>query len=490
MKKVFERNWPWVASFVLLSLAFPPANVFLLVFVALVPWLSVLREGDGKKGFWAGYGFGFCYFLFQMFWLMPFVGKWTGSYAMAALPWLVCALLAGVFYGATGWLMARAFALRVGFLVPLIWAGSEAVRAYVPGLAFPWGIAALPLWRVPVLGQGAAFGTIFLVSAWVVLVNLIVVEVFFPRDGDKNVRTVRWYGIAALGMAILSVFRYVSPQAGVERVFTLGQPGVDMAFSTPEEERTALLNATGDLVLAAELQKSNLLILPEGYAGRVFGTPDTPLGFEPPVNVIMGGQRSAEGEKVFQTAYTWDGLEWSWADKTRLVVFGEYVPLRDQLPFLQNFNLPAGDLVAGDEVITMDVAGMKVGPLICFEGVFPDLAVVHSNQGAQVLVQMSIDDWYEGTPAHDQLWMSTIWRSIESGLPVMRVGGRGKSLGADGRGNLLVDVPIGQRFPAKVTALVPERSDAFSGRFWFVYGCWGVLFGLAAVSLIRRRPEI
>lgn len=489
MKQVLERNWPWFVSFILLSLAFPPLNVFLLVFVALVPWLRVLRDGDGKKGFWAGYGFGFFYFLFQMFWLMPFVGKWTGSYGMAALPWLVCGILAGVFYGVTGWLMARAFALRVGFLVPLIWAGSEAVRAYVPGLAFPWGIAALPLWQVPVLAQAGAWGTIFLVSAWVVLVNLIILEVFFPKESGVEKRLVRWYGIAAVGLAVLSAFRYSNLPEGEEKTFTLGQPGVDMAFLTPDEERQALLNATGDLVLGAELQKSDLLILPEGYAGRVYDLPQTPLGFEPSVNVIMGGQREAEDGRVFQTAYAWDGAEWTHADKTRLVVFGEYVPLRDQLPFLRNFNLPAGDLVEGDTLITMDVAGMKVGPLICFEGVFPDLALGHSNQGAQVLVQMSIDDWYEATPAHDQLWMSTVWRSIESGLPIMRVGGRGQSLATDTRGNVLVDVPVGKRIPAMAKVVVPENSDAFGGRFWFVWLSWAVCAGVGLYGLVRRAQE-
>ncbi|MFM9873248.1 MAG: apolipoprotein N-acyltransferase [Fimbriimonadaceae bacterium] len=491
MKEKIASNWgPWLISFVLLSLAFPPANVYLLIFVALVPWLKQLREGNSKLGFWSGYGFGFCYFGFQMFWVVGFVGKWTGSYGLAVVPWLVCAFLAGWFYAGTGWLMARCFKLNLAFLVPLIWAGSEAFRAYVPSLAFPWGIVALPLWKVPALAQGGAFGTIFLVSAWVVLVNMILLEVVYPKEGAADRKIIGRAGVVALGFAVLSVFRYSTAPAGVDKTFTLGQPGVNMAFSTPEQEHEGLLNATGELLQGAINQRADLLILPEGYAGKVSGDPvNTPLGFEPQLHVIMGGQRLAGGTKVYQTAYAWDGSEWSFADKTRLVVFGEYVPFRDQLPFLRNFNLPAGDLIEGKELKTLSVGGLEVGPLICFEGVFPDLAIGHGNNGAQVLVQMSIDDWYEGTPAHDQLWMSSIWRSIESGLPLMRVGARGHSLATDSRGNLIANVPVGVRRAEKVTVKVPGRSDAFSGRFGFVYICWAVCLGVFGWSFLSGKTS-
>ncbi len=486
MKKKIVSDWgPWLLSVLLLSLTFPPANVYLLVFVALIPWLKQLREGNSKAGFWGGYWFGFFYFAFQMFWVVGFVGKWTGSYALASVPWIVCAFLAGWFYAATGWLMARSFALKMGWLVPMIWAGSEAFRAYVPSLAFPWGIVALPLWRVPALAQGGALGTIFFVSAWVVVVNLLLLEVLYPKEGSVNRVYVGRAGFLALGVAVLSVFRYNTVPEGTEKTFTLGQPGVNMAFSTPEDESQGLFEATGDLLFGAVQQKSDLLILPEGYAGKVIGDPtDTPLGNEPPVNVIMGGQRMAGGTKVYQTAYAWDGMKWSSADKTRLVVFGEYVPFRDQLPFLKSFNLPAGDLIAADELKTLEIDGMKVGPLICFEGVFPDLVVGHGKNGAQVLVQMSIDDWYEATPAHDQLWMSSVWRSIESGLPLMRVGGRGRSLATDSRGDLVAEVPVGELKAEKVTVSVPAKSDAFSGRFVFVYLSWVACIGVFGWSLL------
>lgn len=499
-----RRLGPILASVAMLALAFPPFNLSLLVFVALVPWLVSLRGTSAKGAVKSGYTFGLLYFLFQMFWIMPFVLKWTGNLVSAMLPWVVASLIAGLFYALAGWLIHRAFSLKWVWAVPFVWTGIEALRAYVPGLAFPWGIVALPLGIFPGMVQHAALGTIFLVSAWVVLANLIVMEFFFPRVGEDgkpvplNPRVVLRYSLTFVGFFVFSAVRFGMPVEITTKTFTLGQPGVDMAFQTPEEESLALYNATPILLAGAMSQQSDLLILPEGYAGRVAAMPpETPLTTEPPVPVMMGGQRTdilAEGQPTYQTAFVWDGKNWEYADKTRLVVFGEYVPLRDQLPILQQFNLPAGDLTAADELKTPQIGDFKAGPLICFEGIFPDLAAHHTSQGAQVLIQMSIDDWYEETPAWDQLWMSTVWRSIESGVPILRVGARGKTLATDARGRLLGEAPVGRAVPMRVDVGIPNQSDAFDGRMGFVYLTWAMCFvvglwGVFVTRLARKLPE-
>jgi len=198
---------------------------------------------------------------------------------------------------------------------------------------------------------------------------------------------------------------------------------------------------------------------------------------------VFGGKRSDE-DKTYQTAFGYDGA-WSFADKTRLVVFGEYVPFRD-LPLLSNFHLPAGDLSPAKQLSVLKVNGITIGPLLCFEGVFPDLPEREGRMGAQLLVQMSIDDWYERTFAWEQLWQSSIWRSIESGLPLVRVGGRGQSLATDARGNVIAMVPEGKMVADRVELNIPASSDAFPYRMAFVWLCWAVCGGLAGISIWDR----
>jgi apolipoprotein N-acyltransferase len=457
----------------MLSLAFPPANVSLLVLIALAPWLASLRDTDSKGAKKSGYLFGFLYFLFQMYWLVPFVGRWTGSYLLAAIPWVICASIAGLYYMAAGWLTYRCWKLNWPWLIPIVWAGVEGFRSYVFGLAFPWGIVAEPLWMYPAFVQHAAWGTIFLVSATVVFLNVLVAMFVWPsKEHTPAPRTAFRYVSVVIVFIALSAMRYASPQQGVQHVYSVAQMGVDEAFGSDLTKRQDVKRAVDTVMALAIAGGAQTVVFPEGLADPSKTLPPpSPVPATPGVAVLFGGNHIVDGI-TYQTAYAYDG-EWKYADKTRLVIFGEYVPFRDQLPFLQNFNLPSGDLQPAKELKTLEINGVKVGQMLCFEGVFPDLAERHGRNGAQVLAVMAIDDWYAGTPAHEQLTTSSIWRSIESGLPLLRATSMGTSMVTDSRGNRTSVAPTyGQTTALRAEVTVPTGSDAFPYRFAFIWVCW------------------
>lgn len=491
-----KKSWPVLVSVALLSLAFPPANFVLLVFVAIAPWLASLRDTDSRGALKSSALFGFLYILFQMFWLTQFLMEWTHQPLLSYLPWLVCGILGAILYLPLGWLIHKCFKLRWTWLIPLVWAGHEGFRAYVLVLAFPWGILANPLWMFPQFVQHAAFGTVFLVSAWLMIPNLALAMILWPEKDEQGEKlppgpTMVRMALVFGGILMVSAYRYMQFPSGTKKSFTLGQLGIDMAF-TPDETRLPAIDAAGKAIEKSALaQGSDLLILPEGFSDNVPNEPPYgPLGAHPQVPVLMGGKRMENGGTL-QTAYGYDG-QWSFADKTRLVVFGEYVPFRG-LPILDGFNIPQGDLTPGKDLKTLTVNGIRIGPLLCFEGVFPDLADRHSRNGAQVLAQMCIDDWYERTPAWTQLWQSSVWRSIESGLPLLRVGGRGQTLATDARGDILVMVEKGITAAQRVDITVPAESDAFQYRMGFVYLSWAVCGVVAAKSwadsLAKRKKK-
>ena len=477
MKQFLETKWgqrtkvfaSLLASVAIYTLAFPPFNFFFLCLVASVPFLLVLRESTGKQAIGRGYLFGVLFYLAQMGWLLPFVNKWTGSIFLAAIPWVVASCIGGLYFLLLGWLIQRCFAGNRLWAIPFAWAGIETVRSFMPMLAFPWGLAAFPLFRFPALVQFSGFGTIVLVSAWVIAINLIVMLMVYRQNNDHKQygRQTLWITLGVFGLMLSNLPRVMSSQAGQPFRVTLGQVGVDMAFTERNEEPRLLAEATADIVPSAVAAETDLLVLPEGFAGIQSALPPaTFLGVEPPVPVIMGGQWK-EGDLFYQSALLWDGKQWHHADKTRLVVFGEYVPFRKYLPFLKNFNLGEGDLSPAKEVTTLQTDGAKFGCMICFEGVFSDIPEKHQENGANLLVQMSIDDWYIETPAFEQLWGSTVWRSIESGMPVVRVGALGQSLVTDARGNIVYKAPLRERRADTVEVALPDQPDGFPYRSWF-----------------------
>ena len=446
--------WFVVASAVLVALAFPPINLALLVFVALVPWLVFLHSCDAKQAIKSGFVFGLIFWLTQLQWMIPFVNRWTHSAWLGFVPWLLMPVLMIWYFPALAWILHRAIQVQAWWAIPCAWGLIEWFRSTVPGVMFSWGLLAHPLAKFPILIQAAAFGQEFLVSSWVVLVNVLVWMIFQQVHRRHVLQTM----VASLVMAMLSAARYASPPPATNQTVTLIQTGYDLAFSDPEIARAKTRQSALAGIDYAIRSKADWAVLPEDVEIRDSDQPRVP--------VVFGALRKVNGTTL-RSAVAKLGTEQQFADKTRLVLFGEYVPFRDQLPFLNNFGLPSGDITSGDRPSVLTVAGKKVGPLICFEALFSDVAFeMTARQGAQVLAVLSIDDWYQGSGAIEQLSMASIWRSVEAGVPTVRAGSLGVTQACDARGNLLVRAEYGKSRALNQVLPVPATADGFEYRNW------------------------
>lgn len=468
----------------MLVLAFPPFNFSLLVFVALVPWLKSLKDTDPKGALRSGLLFGTLFWLHQLFFLVPFVGKWTESWLLGSIPWLLAPVLGAWYFAVLAWLIQRAFAIDRPWLVAFAWVTVEAGRSYFPGLSFPWGLLSTPLWTVPQLIQSAALGTQFLTSGWVAFVNVFVMLVF---DGIGRQRLLR-YGLWAFAPMLLSTWRFTQFQEGRPTSIMVGQPGLDFAFGSPEKLDNELPLVLEALSATAESSDVALLVLPEGLMRTpTVLPPEHPFLRLPRVPVLFGMSRSHTDGKVFQSAYGFENGEWQVADKSRLVVFGEYVPFRDYIPFLEAMRLPAGDLSAGTKTTTMVLGGVRIGPIICFEALFSDIAAAQVTQGAQLLAVMSIDDWYMGTNAPEQLAANAIFRAVESGLPLVRSATLGTTMSVTARGQIVDLAEMKKPFGLRTTLLIPERSDSFALRESVPWLALPAMLWVLGEPIYRRR---
>lgn len=483
LSRSFSKAWPCIASGLLILLAFPPLNLWPILFVALVPWLNSVRTLKTKSAWKSGYLFGFIYGMGQLFWLAQFVGKWVGSMGIAMVPFLVACSLYASYFGWLGIIAQRTWSRKLSWwLFPLAWAGVEVVRSYVPVFAFPWGLLASPMSTVPDLIQFARFGTIYGMSALVVAVNVGIV-----LGLDKANRGVPLRVLGGVALIVVASYFLVPSAPGTSKRFVIVQPGVDMAFGNNETRKNELNRHLGALLEEAAQSRPTLALLPEGMA-RIEGSgPSVPFPSPNGLPIIFGGQRRIPGGKVFQSAFGHYGPEWQYGDKTRLVIFGEFVPGRDTFPFLaESFKLPSGDLVPGENgVRPIEINEMVTGPLLCFEGLFPDLAYRQARNGARILTIMSIDDWFMGTNAPDQLRDASVWRAVETGLPVLRSASLGYSIAVDARGHIVAQTPLGQPRAIPVELNVPDRPPTY---WWLpAFPLLGLLAAL--VATIFKAPS-
>jgi len=121
--------------------------------------------------------------------------------------------------------------------------------------------------------------------------------------------------------------------------------------------------------------------------------------------------------------------------KRHLVIFGEYIPLVEELPFLKTiYEQQSGASYGGAfskgeslEPLTVDAAGEKVGliPSVCFEDTVPRLMRRFVRGGPQWIVNVTNDGWFRESPGAAQHFANARFRAIELRRPMVRCANNG-----------------------------------------------------------------
>ena len=441
-RTVPARRWRSRAAALVLgalpALAFPTPNLWLLGFVGLVPllWL-VARAPTGREATVRVVAGGAGFFVAAHHWLLPTVGPFIVPVALAF----------GVLWIPWGWLAHRLLRDRPGpvalatavLVVPAAWVVAEYLRSW-EHLGGPWALLGATLWSRPTLAAAASLGGVWVVGYVLVAVNVAATGVVLPAG--RGATRLAGAALAAGLVAALWAFGTLRPppsSPGADTVVVAGvQPGVidpaDERFDAHEALTRTLVGRDPDLVVWAESSVGFDLEDEPGYAERL-RVLSAEVGA--PILVNVDARRGEGG--IFKSSVLVDGTGIvDRYDKMRLVPFGEYVPLRPVMGWITSVTRAAQeDRRRGAQLVVMDVDGLTVGPLVCFESAFPDLSRILAGKGADLVVLQTATTTFQGSWAQEQHASLGALRAIESGRPVVHAAVSGVSSVFDAEGNRL-----------------------------------------------------
>lgn len=434
------------------ALALPPFHVIPVLLLAVPGLLMLLDRRRGGRGAFAdGFWFGFGHHAVGLYWITePILFEAARFWWLVPIAVPILASALGVYVGLTcalarvvapaGWRRAMALA---GF-----WVLADLLRG-IMFTGFPWNPIG-SVWAVP----GAVGDVMLQPLAWIGAPGLTLVTLLLAAAPVLH-RTGRVAAVAALAAWIGFGVVRIGPLAASPNVAVALLQG-NISQSEKHDRRFALdaFRTYVDLSRAAAHDARErypdqpiVVVWPESASPfQLDGDPGARVAVidaaGPGVTTLAGSVRFDAAERPYNSLIalagprTADGPLPPLAiyDKWHLVPFGEYQPAWARV----GIQLVQGDGFArGPGPKTMNLPGLPpVGPLICYEVIFPG-HVVDPTERPAWLVNVTNDAWFGNWSGPRQHLAAVRMRAVEEGLPIMRAANTGISAGYDAFGREL-----------------------------------------------------
>ena len=424
---------------------------------ALLLWATAAVP---ERAFRLGLAAGAAHFFTSLCWLLyiPVAGSnIVGWFALSGY----CSLYPALWAAFCWWLFpgkaelagaevaAMAWRQRLGWgaTCAVAWVTMECLRGWVI-TGFPWnylGGSQLDWTSIAMLAQFTGVLGVSLVVAWGSVGCLLVFWHWREQDRFEPALLKDLAGPAALLLVALGLGQWALSQPLAER-----RGSLKIALVQPAIPQTVLWNVNDavsqanrfehmmDLSDRAVAKEPDLLVWPEASL--------PPFRVLDPSNVIrrIGKLEQAIDEKGVWRVWGADtatnnvpynsavlvppedsflgGLQemkWPSYAKRHLVMFGEYVPLSGQLPFLKKL-APVGNFGRGGGEVVFDMGKAMTSVIICFEDVVPKLARRAATPEVDFLLNLTNDGWFGDSHQQWQHARTAAWRAIENRRPLVR----------------------------------------------------------------------
>jgi apolipoprotein N-acyltransferase len=491
-ERPLRQYLPALASGIALVFSFPPFDLFPLAFLALVPFLVSLWPMTPGRAFKAGLFMGIPYFFGTQYWIYHSVHYYGG---MPLVPSLAVVLLLSLYQSLYTGLFGLIFSLKMKktalpalLLAPVLWVVLELLRSYA-FTGFPWSSIGYSQYRFLPFVQFADITGLYGVSFMVVAVNGAVANLFLTRRRQQDKPLFHLaptiIGQATLALALLAVFLYghyrlneVRPGHEFRAAVVQGNIRQDLKWD-PSYMRN-VMSIYEDLTASLSPLKPSFIVWPETALPFYFGT-DAALTEE-----LVGFQRSLDAYLLFGAITVKDentllnsaimldksgNVSYTY-DKIHMVPFGEYIPLKSVLFFLDKLVVGIGDYASGEEYTKAETPFGRYGTLICFEIIFPGQVRKFYKDGGDFIVNITNDAWFGETAGPYQHFSMAVFRAVENRKPVIRAANTGISGFIDSSGRIRGKTPLFRRL-ALMEDIRTDSTRTFYSRYGdlFAYLC-------------------
>ena len=497
-----------IISAIISGMSFTFDYIGIFMWISLTPLIYVFITKVNKYSQAMRYGllFGTIYYLIILHWifnLYPFEWLDFGNIKSAIIlfgGWIFISLIEGTVIGAILGLFSIC-KMKNNFLNITIIASLWGVIEYVQEqgvLGFPWGkLVISQVSYLPIVQSVSLFGSIFISFIIVIfngLISLSVIE--YKKDSITFIKTII-VAIVIFSTNILYGFIKLNGNEFGNKVnITVIQGNINTSEKWQQGDEIRSFEIYRELTKEAFEDNNN-----NKYKAELIFWPETAV----PIDISKSKWALDEYkdiacnyEATFMTgtfytdlkndnikynsivAINKDGNIENIYFKRQLVPFGEILPfekfISKIIPSVGKLNLFDGNLKPGEESGIIDNNDLKIGCLICFESLFPNLVRNTVNDGAELIFIATNDSWFKDSKAVYQHNKNAIIRAIENNRYVVRAANTGISSIVDNNGKVIMYLnPLDRGYINSSVKLISKNS---------LYSKIGDIIVVAAIVLI------
>lgn len=462
LKKLGAKNFFLAGlSGFLLFLSFPKFGSGWFAWVALIPLFFALKNAATvAQGMLLGFVSGVVAYVGIIYWIAyvivnyGYLPLYVGVFLMLLLASYLSLYVSLFSACLVHWKEKMPFYM----MAPGLWVCFEYGKSYIL-TGFPWqnlGYSQyLNIYFIQIADIVGVFGISFLVA----LVNAVLFDVINKKSKREYIAATVVFFVLT-GVYIYGFYRLEQIDRAVEKSqpieVSLIQGNIDQSIKWDKYYQTETLNIYEQLSLKNFPAPDSLIIWPE--TALPFRFQDTNALHDQVIALshktkswLLFGSISSTVQKgpddYFNSAYLLSpsGDVTGKYDKVHLVPYGEYVPLRNVLPFVRGFTAGIGDFKAGNGYYPLFMKDKKVGVLICYEGILPHAARRYKKHAAELLVNITNDAWFGATSAPYQHFSMAVLRAVETRLYLVRAANTGISGMIDPAGRIIAKTKIFQQ---------------------------------------------
>jgi len=489
-----------ILSATLLILSFPRFDIEFLAWFGFAPLLFAIKNKSKAQAFLFSYLTGVVFWLGIIYWLVH-----------VTLPGLIILVLyLALYFGLFGLIVSTYLLPTTYYLlfIPSIWVILEFIRSHL-FTGFPWALLGysqyLNLPFIQIADITGAWGVSFLVM----LVNVGLYSVIGYRlsvIGAKRRSPVLILLciLITLTYGYYKIHRTPNTEHRTPLRVSVIQGNISQELKWNKSSRDFIIDKYFSLSKEALKDKPDLIIWPEAALPVVLE--EEPHYYE----MVKDFVKEAKAPLLFGAVTLRDNIYYNSAllisregrllvryDKLHLVPFGEYIPLRKALRFLETV-VPIGDFSRGREYIVFNLPTTyyllptKFSVLICFEDLFPDLSREFVKRGAGFLVNITNDAWFKRTSSPYQHLCASVFRAVENRVFLVRSANTGVSgfIAPTGKIVSLVGDKFGNNifisgYKSQEISL-SKQSHSFYTRYGNIFVTACLLFVLCGIIIFKR----